>query len=519
MSITFTFNLVDEPWIPCLDANGRSRILNLPDLFAQAHQLRQLQGESPLVTAALHRFLLAILHRVFGPAAHEDWEDLWQAEAWPLAELNRYFDAWHGRFDLFATERPFYQATDERVKAKSIINLNHDRASGNNPTFFDHHTEAVGESLTPAQAARTLITMQAYGLAGLSGIPKNNFSDGTCAGGILFLVTGETLKETLLLNMGLYPPDNDFFEVHSAQDKPAWEMDTPFVPNRNIPFGYLDYLTWQNRQIMLLPEEVNGRLVVRQMTMGPALQFDSSLLDPMKHYRPDKKLGHVAISFSENRVLWRDSATLLQFHADKSGNHLPPATLRWINELVDDTYLAAQALYQLTALGMSKKQAKVNFYRAEQLPLPLAYFDDEKLVNRLQDALIWADTLAFNLLVALRRMGIYLQEADADNKKWGELNSNTKSSINDWVAYTGSERHFWTTLDFPFQKLVVDLPQDAIPALADWRIALQNAANDAFQQATNYVGEDGRSFKAIVRGESYLRYRINELFPKKETTV
>lgn len=518
MTQQFSFNLVDEAWLPCVHADGRFVELNLRQLFAQAHQLRALEGESPPITAALHRFVLAILHRVFGPADYDEWHDLWQAEQWDMAAIDAYLDKWRHRFDLFARKRPFYQAAHPDMKPKSIINLSHDRASGNNPTLFDHHTEAIGEALTPAHAVRALIAAQSYGLAGLSGIRGQNFTDGTCSGGIIFIVEGNTLKETLLLNAIQYPPDNDHFSVHKSNDKPAWEMDDPFTPNRRYPFGYLDYLTWQNRRVMFMPEQVGAEIVVRQMTMGPALHFEPSLLDPMKHYRPHKTVGHVALSFSENRVLWRDSAALFMFHADIEGKSRQPATFRWLRELIDEGFLDRLKLYRCQALGISKKQAKLFFFRADRIPMPLAYLTDEKLVAQLEDALQKTSALAFGLVQVAQRMGVYLQLPDPENQKWGQVNRNAKSAINDWVAYTGIERHYWANLETPFQNLIVDLPHNTTAAKAEWQIQLRRSAQNAFDQATKYTGSGPRSFKAVVRGQSYLDFHLKELFPEPEAS-
>lgn len=521
MTQLFSFNLVDESWIPCVRADGGTAVLSIRDTLAQAHTLKGIAGESPPVTAALHRFFLAILHRVFGPADYDAWADLWEAEQWEMDALNAYLDEWRHRFDLFGGERPFYQSPDERMKTKSTISLSHDRASGNNPTLFDHHTEADGETLTPAQAARVLIAGQAYGLAGLSGITQK-FTDGTCAGGIIFLVEGDNLKQTFLLNMIQYPPDNDYFSVHTNADKPTWEMEDPFTPDRANPFGYLDYLTWQNRRVLFHPEQEENGVIVRTMTMGPALRYDPSLLDPMKHYRADKKLGHVAVSLNERRTFWRDSASFFTFHDDIKGNVRPPATFRWLRELVGEFILDPRYMYRCRAIGMSKKQAKVFFFREERLPLPLAYLVDDGLVAKLATALNHANTLAFDLVQAARLMGMLQQLPTVEDrgwqKQWQGLNVNAKGSINNWIAHTGMERAYWASLDLPFQFFIVELARDEEKALADWYDQLRKSARMALEQAAEYVRSDGRSFKAIVRGESYLNYRLNELLPKKEKT-
>lgn len=515
MTQRFSFNMVDEPWLSCLRLDGRPLTLNLREVLSQAHELRSLTGDSPPHTAALHRFLLAILHRLFGPAGYDEWARLWQAKSFDAAAIDAYLDRWRHRFDLFDETRPFYQAADSRVKPKSIINLNHDRASGNNATLFDHHTEEEGETISPAQAARLIITAQAFGLAGLSGITQT-FTDSTCAGGIIFLVEGDDLKQTLLLNMIPYPArDPDIFR-HTPRDKPAWEMDNPFLPDREFPFGYLDYLTWQNRRVLLRPEQSGSEIVVRAMTMGPALRLDSTLFDPMKHYRLDDKLGQLATVFNEDRVLWRDSASLFTFQSDTGRKVRPPATFRWLSELVEDGILNRRQLYRNLALGMSKKQAKVNFFREERLPFPLDFLVDKHLVILLTDALDKTGSVAFDLIQSLRRLGMFLQVPDAETRQWGELNRNSKDAINDWIAHTGAERQYWADLDLPFQSFIVDLTRDPDSAMPQWYERLRRVARAAFEQAGQFVGNDGRAFKAVVRGRSYLNYRLNQLLPQQE---
>ncbi|HFD40439.1 MAG TPA: type I-E CRISPR-associated protein Cse1/CasA, partial [Anaerolineae bacterium] len=259
-----TFDLLQSPWIPCIRRDGTPVELGLRDALVQAHELRELGSESPLATAALYRLLLAVLHRALqGPADADEWADLWNAGSWDVARLDAYLAQWRHRFDLFDPVRPFYQSPDERVRPKPVNRLLHEIASGNNPTLFDHHTHERGPELTPAQAARALIALQAFGLGGLSGLPQK-FTDAPCAGGIVFLVQGETLFETLALNLLPYP-DDTILPYH-PEDRPAWEMDDPFTPDRNDPYGSLDYLTWQNRRVLLLPQPTSRGVIVREMT-------------------------------------------------------------------------------------------------------------------------------------------------------------------------------------------------------------------------------------------------------------
>ncbi len=78
-----SFNLVREPWIPCIGKSGETLTVSLQDALLNAHTLQEVYDESPLVTVALHRLLLTILHRVFGPKNSRTWHTLWQNKLWP----------------------------------------------------------------------------------------------------------------------------------------------------------------------------------------------------------------------------------------------------------------------------------------------------------------------------------------------------------------------------------------------------------------------------------------------------
>ena len=125
MTDRYSFNLIDEPWIPCLRLDGTPVDLSLRDTLAQSHGCRWRSPESPQVTAAIMRLLLAILHRVFGPADEDAWSELWAAQRFDADALDAYFGKWRHRFDLFDLERPFYQTDHPRKQFKSIVSLKH----------------------------------------------------------------------------------------------------------------------------------------------------------------------------------------------------------------------------------------------------------------------------------------------------------------------------------------------------------------------------------------------------------
>ena len=59
----FSFNLIEEKWLPCVMLDNSLKDLSLRDVLTDATKIRELVGDSPPITIALHRLFLAILHR------------------------------------------------------------------------------------------------------------------------------------------------------------------------------------------------------------------------------------------------------------------------------------------------------------------------------------------------------------------------------------------------------------------------------------------------------------------------
>ncbi len=89
-----SYDLLTEPWIPVLRTDGTADSLGLRDVLHQAHQLRGLTGETPLVTASLYRLLLAVLYRALGTPTLDTWEDLWEQGRFPAQALDAYLSRW-----------------------------------------------------------------------------------------------------------------------------------------------------------------------------------------------------------------------------------------------------------------------------------------------------------------------------------------------------------------------------------------------------------------------------------------
>lgn len=529
----FSFNLIDQPWIPCTRADGARVELSLRDTLMQAHHLREIQGDTPLETAALHRLSLAVLHRVYGPATRQGWTELWKRKTTGFgAEVREYLrrrDIYE-RFDLFHPERPFYQSRVSRAARKSVTSLVFNMASGNNATLFDHHTEQTGATLTPAQAARALITSQAFGVGGLSGVPEK-FTDAPCAKGIVFLASGETLYETLALNCIQYRGDEPV-PSPGQDDRPAWEMDDPFLPDRRAPKGYLDYLTWHNRRIRLYPEQTATGIVVREMSWLPGLRLSDQITDPMKAYLADKKTGLSPLCFETDRALWRDSAVLFRL----SGGHRPPQVVKWMADLayVPPRPLEESRQYRLTALGLAKSRASLDFLRAEKLPLSLKLLSDENCIGTLNTALELAEKTGGVLRRCAFLLAWLIHSPAASEREYGrpeeepnqrdridnKIRQGANSKSNDreaqqvWQLFSsfGVERLYWSSLEAHFYRFLQDLPDKPDAARSAWYDRLRKVAQAAFDQAKDYAGVDLRAQRAIATADEQFRRGLGRLF-------
>ncbi len=517
--MTLSFSLVSEPWIPCIDKSGAREELSLREALLRAHSLGEIRADSPPVTVALHRLLLALLHRAFnGPRGLADWRSLWEQRRFDPVALDEYLDSCRDSFDLFHPTRPFYQADYPAASEKSVISLVLEMASGNNPTLFDHHTEQDGVALTPAQAACALITSQAFGLGGLSGM-EEKFTDAPCAKGVIFLVAGDNLFETLMLNLVRYT-DEEPVPCNPSDDSPAWEMADPFKPERHRPRGYLDYLTWQNRRIRLIPEDIAGSIVIRRMTWGPGLRLDANQLDPMKCYRQDRKDGRQVLSFVADRAVWRDSVVLFRLGGQE---HEPTKVVNWLSTLSDQEAIPITKQYRLMALGMAKGQAKIEFFRSETLPLPASYLKDENrcLRSHLSQALEAAENVGRLLRSgsADRRSAVFTMARLVLRPGVGEdqlarvpKSDEEKGRIVSLAKAWGVERYYWSGLGLHFHRLVTGLPEDAQGASNEWFAQLRRAASSAFERAEAYAGQH-RAHRGVAKAREQFEQGLRRALP------
>lgn len=505
--MTNPFNLIDEKWVPCQRLDGSTGKYGLIDLLTKAHEIKMLVYDLPMEKVALIRVLLAILHRNFGPASQADWQQLWKENIFNGKKLKAYFNEWHHRFNLFDEKYPFYQTTEINTEIRLIIACSFHLAvfhlsSGNNATLFDHHTEEDEIILSPAGAARLLINAQSFAFGFLS------YRDGPSARGINFLVRGKNLFETLMMNMIIYNKEKPFHLL--GDDLPAWERDNAFTPDRSKPNGYLDYLTWQCRKVLLHVED-NGTFVNRiQVDNGLKLDVNGEpyTKNPMMQYsKVENPEGGSApfrpLKFQEGKALWRDSTAILEIN---SSDTEAPAVVRWISEC-----RLNQSMVRMNSIGISSGPAigKVNFYLEDLFAFPKKYLGNDTLVSKLKTSLEQAEEVRNKLWGAVNRMAEIMLSPNADHDEGRKADRKDKQQLIDHIF---AEGQYWSQLETPFYKLLNDLSEKDYQAMDEWQHVVRASVWHAFEFARDFIGDSPNALKAGALGGRMLGSGLNKVF-------
>jgi CRISPR system Cascade subunit CasA len=539
--MTPTFNLIDSPFIPCI-RQGKLVEVGLKEAMLQSHEFDELRDGSPLVTMALHRLLLAFLHRSLrGPESKESWAKLWKAGQFPANPITAYLEEWRDRLDLFHPKWPFYQdaqfmgkvpkekkqtgkepqkkkaeakkLTEKKPKKtprevrKGINSLVRQFASGENARLFDHSSDKAPPRLPASRVARELISSQLFAISeGKSDIAHT--LDGNIARGITILLTGRSLFETLMLN--LIPYGKHFSKTFSSdyeEDSPAWEREFRPSKDQHDLRGYVDYLTWQNRTIKLFPE-ADGTVQYLFLASGRMMTKEIVYYDPMTSYSAtDKKSQLLPGQLNEEKDLWRDSASLLQHDQEQKARQV--VSFGWLNTLYKSEVLSCNKdFFKFSAIGVCTKsgQAKVNFWRHDVLPLPYQYLQDIDLVAVLKNSISMADDVGKSLRSSVAK---FASRLPSDKKRQKDI-----------VKSVGADALYWSRLEARFRQFLIDLPgtlDEQQDQLRGWYWFLEDTAKASFREALRESPYRSRGQKAVE--EAYKQLLISLSISRKKQNI
>ncbi len=394
------FNLLDEPWISVVyDDRGATKEVSLLDLFQNAHNYKDLAGDTKTQDFAVLRVLLAVLHTVFSrfdaegnvheylevddrfnqlkpvdeddveeyaDALYDTWVDLWESGKFPSI-VAQYLEKWRDRFYLFDEAYPFFQVRKEdivaekisKLKASSISGKNINRTiseSGNKIALFSPKMHQMKEQLTASELVRWLITFQGY--SGLSdkvifGKEKYKSSKGWLFDIGSVHIKGDSLFKTLLLNCIL--PYQEHGNLESIQC-PCWELASDelintYLSNQEVTNLASLYTIW-SRAIFIDPEVDLDKSFSFEIVKLPDIKHQDNFLEPMTIWKynvsGDYKDTYTPKKHTLNQSLWR-SFGLLTIN-DSSNHYRKPGIMNWlttdINEVLGDR------VFNLSAVSM-----------------------------------------------------------------------------------------------------------------------------------------------------------------------
>jgi len=379
-----SFNLIDEPWISCMDTEGKAHVLSIRQIFEGSPRVLSIIGDSPTQDYAVLRLLLAIFWRAHAHDLHArltnrkakqafHWDEWFADLREALVAENRdnvvleYLEEYWERFDLIDLELPFMQVGNLQAAngiPKPISTIIPDSADD----LFTMRTASGRDTIDYAEAARWLIHTQAFDYSGIKtgavgdsrvkggkGYPIGTgwagMTGGTC------VVSDQSLLETLLLNT---VPECVLSLQAGADvllDKPVWERepDTAAERAKPVPMGPSDIATWQSRRIRLEFEGDRATAVV--ISNGDKIPDTGKnvMNDPMTPYRysPNQSKkdldAYYPMPYERNRTMWRSLDALIVTALDggftaKQKAPVRPRTLDNLATLAADGYLDDQAL-------------------------------------------------------------------------------------------------------------------------------------------------------------------------------
>ncbi|MFS8804880.1 type I-E CRISPR-associated protein Cse1/CasA [Synechococcus sp. R55.6] len=498
---TQSFNLTTEKWIPVIDRDFQMQELSLIELFKQWESLREIRGDNPPTTLALYRFLLAIMHQAYqGPRDTDHWNDIFQDNARKVID---YLQSKQDRFDLLDSSRPFMQDTALTLEKAVPVYAIHTMSTSE---VFSHEHEWSGYSISLAEAARLLVRLQGVDITSLRAFYVGQDSGNRSAvntptiNAANVLLRGKSLKETLMLNLMQYSPENEIPSAVSGEDLPTWETETGYSgqPKKEIPKGYIHYLTFPWRRLRLFLEVAEmGRVKQLAITMGNSLpdNVEARQWECGIAYREGKP-----VRLSLHRQLWRDADSFL-LTADKQTR---PRIVDWLAELRSEEMISDTVVFEI--LGMSADQAKPLGWSSVRFSAPIQFVTDLELAQSLKSAIAIAES--HQQIFRSFKGSPYFSMAEVLKNGEPEKLAN---------ALDGESR-YWADLDRAFPELLYALPQDSqtgsdgitrygSKTLPAWTQTVQTAALQAFIESIEPI----RNYQARAAALQILERKLADL--------
>lgn len=463
------YNLNSKCWVPVLLSSGEKTEVSLRDLFVGSYDIQAIDTGDPLQDTAILGVALVILARAtlrnneienFGGSSN--WiRQMREPDADNLSGVLRYLEEFNDRFWLLGGDRPFMQVYDLHT-AKGVTKPVSRLLLDSESEHYSMCAEKTLKSLSYAEAARRLVTIQAYDY---SGIKSGAVGDPRVRGGRGYplgvgwygttgkvIIHGANLMETLLYNIEYAQLTEESLEY----DKPVWERDKPDTAapraytggpaaqykDQPVPAsGMCEILTWQSRRVRLYHD---GERVTSVLISNGDKWFDrNTYADPLTGYRYSKNQSSkteqvwMPQAHSAERTLWRGADALLTRLTPESEKQNKPAPV--IRQLGLGRHFPtdAEVKVQLVGVEYGNQNAVIENVISDSMTLELSLLADEGLsvshmvresIRATMDAAIALGQFAGQLLQAAGRE--YEFRADATEA----LLNRMEDSFRLWLA-------------------------------------------------------------------------------------
>lgn len=526
------FNLIDEKWIPVRFLDGRREELGISDTLLKSREIAAIEDPSPLVVAALHRFLLAVLYRALEGPTDIDQAKSFFKDGLPGEKINAYLEKWRVRFWLFDEKYPFgqiptFEPKKWRVWTALAVEHNADTAK----VLFDHSNETDPGSIRPADAVRWLLATQTFAVStGKSEISHTGTAPS--AGSVVAIPIGLNLWDTLLFC--LVPQNRMVLET----DLPVWEKEPETieylrakikVPDKNNSegkdraiergaYGLADLYTWRTRSVLFKKSQSD---FVTEVGFASGIGYKESIeFDPMLGYvikeitdkdSKEKVKKKFSVQFEEKGV-WRDFDSLL------------PDETRLAPRVIEHAVLLAKKERDRFPKGVMVLGQKyfpprpnVAFWRKEYFVLPEAISGDRYIRHDIRDILIEAEDAGKALwngedgikACLSSSIGVYAKALLSRGERDVLL-----SDIKCFAQSVNVIPWFWSSLESRFHEILSEytLDRDSDDIRCQWLKSVRDTLQAAWKQHGASVSTgDAWAIRALVKAEGPVLRKLKEL--------
>jgi CRISPR system Cascade subunit CasA len=488
------YNLIEEKWIPVRFPDGTRDELGIRDTLLRSTEIAAIEDPSPLVVAALHRFLLAVLYRALeGPTDIDEAKKLFKIGL-PHKKIVAYLQEWRERFWLFDKKYPFGQ--NPRVPGHEIepwTKLTAEYNATTNKVLFDHTDTKNPGAREPSECARWLLSTMSFSISGGRG-----YYPSPSPNAMMCIPLGRNLHETLCYNLVPYP-NRDVMRGDSA----LWERGPKKLPLKNPKqkaAGYADLYTWQSRMVFL-EELPSGEVAVMRFVAGQGFDNTSNTFDPMQPYKTNETRGKLPVQFREDRGTWRDFDSLLPGGSD-------PAPMTVQNALRLAGRKADLVPNSILVLGLRYEppNAIVVFWRMERFALPKALAGEHDIRATIRQFLDQAED-------AQKALWLASSSYARDLLGRGDREPDDKD-VKGFVKQMPVSSWYWSILESRFHEVLRDYTNelDSEDVHYQWLKHIWGALKNAWEQhrASASVG-DAWAIRALVKAEGPVLRKLKEL--------